>query len=68
MDVPDEEGIDVPDLDAARASAVEQARGLIGELVKTDARIALDHRIDIEDDGRRVLDTVIFRDIIKVEG
>jgi hypothetical protein len=46
VDVPDEEGIELPDLDAARAAAVQQARGMIGELVKTDARIVLDHRID----------------------
>jgi hypothetical protein len=68
IEVPDEEGMELPNLDAARACAVEQARGMMGELVKSDARIVLDHRIDIEDVGQRVLDSVIFRDIINIEG
>ena len=67
MDVPDLEGVDLPDLDAARAAAVDQARGMMGEMAKTDARIVLHHRIDIEDEQRRVLESVIFRDIISIE-
>jgi hypothetical protein len=67
MDVPDLEGIELPDLASARASAIEQARGMIGETAKTDARIVLSHHIDIEDEKGRVLDTVTFRDIIRIE-
>ena len=67
MDVPDDEGMDFPDLVSARARAVEQARGLIGELAKTEARIVLHHRIDIEDEQGAVLDTVHFRDIVSIE-
>ena len=68
VDVPDREGAEFPDLDAARASAIEQARGMIGEVAKTEARIVLSNRIDIEDSEGRVLDSVVFRDIIRVEG
>jgi hypothetical protein len=67
MDVPDFEGVELPDLTAARATAIEQARGMIGETAKTDARIVLSHHIDIEDQEGRVLDTVTFRDIIRIE-
>jgi len=67
MDVPDLEGTDLPDVRTARAVAVDQARGMIGEMAKTDARIVLHHRIDIEDGRGHVLDSVIFGDIIKVE-
>jgi len=68
MDVSDLEGAELPDLGAARARAIEQARGMIGEVIKTEARIVLSHRIDIEDEEGRVLDRVVFRDIIRVEG
>jgi len=67
-DVSDLEGAELPDLGAARARAIEQARGMIGEVIKTEARIVLSHRIDIEDEEGRVLDRVVFRDIIRVEG
>lgn len=67
IDVPDMEGVELPDLYAARANAIEQARGLIGEMAKTEARIVLSHHIDIEDDDGQVLETLMFRDIIKVE-
>jgi hypothetical protein len=67
MDVPDEEGIELPDLHTARVQATGQARGMIGEMAKTDARVVLSHRIDIEDEQGQVLDSVVFRDIISVE-
>jgi hypothetical protein len=67
MDVPDFEGVELPDLAAARAAAIEQARGMIGEMAKADGRIVLSHHIDIEDEDERVLDTVMFRDIIRID-
>ena len=67
VDVPDEEGVEVADLDAGRACAVEQARGLIGEQVKSEGRIVLSHRIDIEDESGAVLETLYFRDVIRIE-
>lgn len=66
LDVPDVEGIEVPDLAAVRAYGVQQARGLIGELVKTEARIVLSDRIDIEDGDGNVLDTIHFRDVVTI--
>ena len=67
VDVPDDEGTDLPDLAAARAYAVKQAQQLIGETVKDQARIVLSHRIDVEDEQHSVVATVQFRDVVKVE-
>ncbi|MFL6760722.1 DUF6894 family protein [Sphingomonas sp.] len=67
IDVPDLEGVELPDIHAARAQAIEQARGMIGEMTKTEGRIVLHHRVDIEDEDGRVLDSVIFGDVITVE-
>jgi hypothetical protein len=67
IDVPDLEGVELPDIDAARAQAAEQARGMIGEMTKTEGRIVLHHRIDIEDEDGTVLESVTFGDVITVE-
>jgi hypothetical protein len=67
MDVPDDEGEDLPDLHAARAYADRQARALVGESAKQEGRIVLWHRIDIEDEQGAVLDVVHFRDVVQVE-
>jgi hypothetical protein len=66
-DIPDDEGVELPDLDAARAHAVRCARAMFGEVAKDEGRVVLHHRIEIEDGRGRVLDTVYFRDAVKVE-
>ena len=67
MNVADHEGENLPDLAAAKAYAIVQARALAGATVKEEGRIALNHRIDIEDERQAVLATVSFRDVIAVE-
>ena len=67
MDVPDLEGREFPDLTAARACAVHLARFEVSEMVKTEGRVVLHHRIDIEDGHGRALDSVTFRDVLMVE-
>jgi hypothetical protein len=67
MDVPDAEGVELPDLDAARAYAVQQARALFGETAKDEGRVVLRHRIDVEDSEGSVLATVLFGDAVQVE-
>lgn len=59
--VEDPEGSELPDLGAARAEAAEVARGhLAGRLAAGEA---LDfQRIEIRDDGGRMLETVPFPD------
>jgi hypothetical protein len=63
----DEEGRDFPDLDAARAMAVCEAREMMSETVMA-GRITLDHRIDVADETGKVLATVMFRDAVAIDG
>jgi hypothetical protein len=68
LDVPDEEGVELPDLDAARAQAAANARFTLAQTAMDEGKINFAHRIDIEDDDRRILDTVWFRDVVVLEG
>jgi hypothetical protein len=68
IDVPDEEGFELPNLDAARVLARENALISLAQTAKDEGRINFSHRIDIEDEQGRILDTVWFRDVVKVEG
>lgn len=67
VDVPDHEGKNLPDVEAARSYAVELARFELAEMVKREGRIVLRHRIEIEDEAHRVVDTVWFREVVEVE-
>ena len=67
IDVPDEEGKELPDLNGARIWAECQARMLIGQIAKEQGRVVLHHRIDIEDEYGLVGDTVWFRDVLQIE-
>jgi len=67
MDVPDDEGKDLPNLEAALEQAASEARKLAGEVVKENGRITLSHRIDIEDDQHNLLASVSVRDVVRVE-
>lgn len=67
MDVPDEEGKELPNAAAARACALDFARFELSEMVKREGRITLHHRIDIEDEGRRLVHTISFRDVVELE-
>ena len=65
LDTVDHEGLELPNIEAAKAGAVEAARALICETVK-DGHIALDHWIDIQNEAGVVLETVLFRDVIEI--
>jgi len=67
LDVPDEEGVDLPDLDAVRTHALRQARFTFSQMARDEGRVVLHHRIDIEDEHQRVLDTVYFRDAVNIQ-
>jgi hypothetical protein len=67
VDVPDYEGVVLPDLKAARAHAVRCARITFAETAKDEGRVVLHHRIDIGDERGTVLDTVRFGDAVRVE-
>ena len=67
LDVRDEEGIELPDLETARAQAVRCARVTFAEAAKDEGRVVLRHRIDIADEQGAVLETVQFGDAVSVE-
>lgn len=67
LDVPDFEGTELPDLAAARARAIIEARLLMCDLLRREGRIALHHVIDIEDGNDVVLDTVRFDEAVKID-
>jgi hypothetical protein len=68
IDASDEEGVELPDLDAAREKARADARFSLGQTAIDEGKINFEHRIDIADEDGRILDTVWFRDVVKVEG
>ena len=63
----DDEGVDLPDLEAARANGIKEAREMMVETV-SEGRINLSHRIDIADESGAVIDSVIFAEAVAVEG
>ena len=67
VDAPDEEGKEFPDLDAAREHARRNIRFTASESLKEQGRVVLSHRIQIEDGGGNVLDTVFFSDVLNIE-
>ena len=67
MDVPDDEGAELPDVAAAWAYAAGAARVLMCETLRQQGRITLHHRIDIEDERGGVLASVPFGDAVRIE-
>lgn len=63
----DDEGKMLPDLDAARANGIREAREMMMETVG-EGRINFSHRIDIADDRGDVAETVMFGEAVRVEG
>jgi hypothetical protein len=63
----DEEGVDLPDLEAARANGIKEAREMMLEMV-AEGRINFSHRIDIADESGAVVDSVSFGDAVTIEG
>ena len=64
----DPEGLELPDIDRARAHAVREIRMLLSEEIAGKGTLTLSHRIDIEDSAGAVLSTVWFRDAVAVHG
>lgn len=62
----DEEGVDLPDLEAARANGIKEARAMMLETV-AEGRINFSHRIDIADESGAVVDSVTFGEAVEVE-
>jgi hypothetical protein len=67
VDAPDDEGKELPNLEAAREVARRNARFTAAETLKEQGRLILSHRIQIEDADGKVLDTVYFSDVLTIE-
>ena len=67
VDAPDPDGVELPDLESAKQCALRNARFTAAETIKDEGHFIGDHRIDIEDEQGTVLDTVYFRDAVKIE-
>lgn len=68
MEAIDKEGVELLDLQAARMVALHNARFSAAESIRETGRMVSDHRIEIADEHGHVLDTVYFRDAVKIEG
>jgi len=62
----DDEGLDLPDLEAARREALAGARSLAAEQVIM-GKLTLHHRIEVEDEARRPVLTLPFGSAFQVQ-
>ena len=60
----DEEGVDHPSFDMAKAEAIAGARHFVATSVLAGEPIYESHRIEIVDEAGTLLDTVCFRDVV----
>lgn len=63
----DEEGVELPGLEAAREHAIEEARVMVCESIKK-GHLNLEHRIAVTDEAGADVLSVSFRDAFTVEG
>jgi hypothetical protein len=63
----DEEGRELPDIEAARAAAVHEVRSVMTEEV-LKGRLTLSHRIVVADEAGHVVATVRYADAVDVKG
>jgi len=66
-DYRDPEGRELPDLPVARQFAIESARFTAAQGVEESGQLSGSHRIEIENARGHVLDTIFFRDAVKIE-
>jgi hypothetical protein len=63
----DEVGQDLPDVAAAHEAALEEARAILADEVRS-GRIDLSHRIEVEDEERRPVLLLPFSAAVEIEG
>jgi hypothetical protein len=66
VDAIDREGVELPDLEAAKAHALDEARTMIQASTEDTGKIDLNHHIDVRDDSGAVVHVVNFEDAITV--
>lgn len=65
LDVRDDEGRELPDLAAARAESIREAREMMTESVR-NGRVALDHRIVVRDESDATVCVMRFGDAVEI--
>ena len=66
IEAPDEEGLELPDLEAARSEAIRTGRELVAEAVR-NGQVNLSHWIEIQDESGAQVLAVSFGDTVKIE-
>ena len=62
----DEEGMEFPDLAAAKCEAIRGAREMMADHVVEGRPIKLDHHIEIADESGTVLAKIPFRELVTI--
>jgi hypothetical protein len=65
LDVPDGEGMDLPDHATARARALMEARVMAAQAVR-QGRLNLEHRIEVTDERGAIVVTVSFGEAVSI--
>jgi hypothetical protein len=65
MDVIDDEGQDLPDLEAAKAHALAEARTMIEANVAETGRVDLTHRMEVRDESGETVHSLRFEDAVR---
>jgi hypothetical protein len=65
LTVPDEDGMELADLEAAKACGIKEARSVAVEQVR-EGKLDLNHRIDVADEQSVVVHTIRFADAIDI--
>ena len=66
-DFPDDDGMELPDAEAAREQALIGARGILAAEV-LEGRLPLDDRIEVEDEHGRLVLSLSFREAVGLPG
>lgn len=67
MDVADNEGKKLPDIEAARTHALEEARHMIAASTTEQGKIDLRHYITVRDEGGAEVHCIDFGDAVSVQ-
>ncbi|HEU4652021.1 MAG TPA: hypothetical protein VFS49_11470 [Croceibacterium sp.] len=67
VDVLDEEGLNLPDLDSARETALVEARNMAAESVK-DGHLTLSHYVAVTDENGETLFRTSFQEAVRIDG
>jgi hypothetical protein len=67
IEAQDDEGRELPDVDAVVAQAVKEARELIKASIDETGRVDLRHHIDVRDDRGETVFVIHFEDAVTVQ-